>query len=64
MRPTISTKIMSSAGCQDLYIKQSVHANALIIEIIDNSMKGDAHIVLTPEEVKTLISVLEFMLDK
>ena len=64
MRPTISTKIMSSAGSQDLYIKQSVHANALIIEIIDNSMKADAHIVLTPEEVKTLISALEFMLDK
>ncbi len=64
MRPTISTKIMSSAGNQDLHIRQSVHANALIIEVIDISMKADASIVLTPEEVKTLISALEFMLDK
>lgn len=64
MRTTISTNIMSSAGNQNLYIRQSVHANALIIEIIDNSMKADAHIVLTPEEIKTLISALEFMLDK
>ena len=64
MKPAISTKMMSSSGNQDLYIRQSVHANALIIEIIDNSMKADAHIVLTPEEVKTLISALEFMLDK
>ena len=64
MRPIISTKIMSSSGNQDIYIKQSAEANALILQIIDDSFKTDAQIQLTKEEIKTLISALEFMLDK
>lgn len=64
MRTTISTNIMSSSNEQNLYIKQSIQDNTLIIQVIDNSLKTDASIVLTQEEVKTLISALEFMLDK
>ena len=66
MKPSISTRIMSSIANQDLYIRHTVQGDALVIEIIDSSFEIDSNssIILTPEEVKTLISALEFMLDK
>jgi len=66
MKPSISTRIMSSIANQDLYIRHTVQGDALVIEIIDSSFEIDSNssIILTPEEVKTLISALEFMIDK
>lgn len=66
MKTSISTRIMSSTANQDLYIRHTVQGDALVIEIIDSSFEIDSNssIILTQEEVKTLISALEFMLDK